>query len=97
MTTPDGAAERPPTSERTSITMPVDLADFARKRAGGNLSAYLANLVADDRRRAVVWERLAEHGYQGGLAPTEEGRQRARHRLDQHRAKRAGGSGQRAA
>jgi hypothetical protein len=95
MTTPDEVTRTG--SERTSITMPVDLAEYARKRADGNLSAYLAGLVAEDRRRAQVWERLAEHGYQGDLAPTEEGRRRARARLDEHRAKRARGTGQRAA
>jgi hypothetical protein len=85
------------TSERTSITMPVDLAAFARSRAGGNMSAYLASLVAEDKRRTAAWERLAEFGYRDELAPTAEGRRRARRLLDEHKARRHGGTGQQAA
>jgi len=87
-----------PTSARTSISLPVDLAEFARSRAAGNTSGYIADLIAEDRRRVRVWERLAEHGYTGDKAPTDEGRQRARSLLERRHAKKAaGGGGQRAA
>lgn len=45
---------------RTSITMPIDLAEYAQRRAGGNLSGYLADLVADQRRREAVWARRGD-------------------------------------
>ncbi|GIG00920.1 hypothetical protein [Catellatospora citrea] len=84
---------------RTSITMPVSLAEFARARSGGNFSAYLASLVERDRRRDLAHQRLAEFGYEDDMAPTEEGRARARAVLEAHRERKRmlGGSGQRAA
>jgi hypothetical protein len=98
---PGGAkGQDEPTAFRTSITMPVDLGAYAKSRApGGNMSAYLSGLVAEEQRRELVWQRLADHGYVGDLAPTEEGRLRARAVLTRHRAKktRGGGTGQKAA
>jgi hypothetical protein len=79
---------------RTSITMPTDLAAFARSRSGGNFSGYIQSLVEREQRRVTALERLAEHGYVGDLAPTEAGRALARARLEQHRARKAtGGAG----
>jgi hypothetical protein len=83
-----------PISARTSISLPVDLAEFARSRASGNTSSYIAGLIAEDRRRLRVWERLAEHGYTGDKTPTDQGRERAREKLEQHRSRRKAGGEQ---
>jgi len=76
-----------PASARTSISLPTDLAEFARSRASGNTSGYIAGLIAEDRRRVRVWERLAELGYTGDKTPTDQGRERAREKLERHRAR----------
>jgi hypothetical protein len=92
VTTPDSARSQAADeggTVRTSITMPTDLAAFARSRAGGNFSGYIQSLVEREQRRVTALQRLTEHGYTGDLAPTEAGRARARARLEQHRAKRA--------
>ncbi len=46
---------------RTSIELPMDLAEYAQRRAGGDLSGYLTDLVADQRRREASRARPAEH------------------------------------
>ncbi|MEV4411552.1 hypothetical protein [Catellatospora sp. NPDC049609] len=98
MTTPDEKAGPGGGTFRTSITMPINLAEYAQARSGGNFSAYLTSLVERDRRREVAQQRLAEFGYVDDMAPTEEGRARARARLEAHRSRtRTGGTGQRAA
>jgi hypothetical protein len=87
---PESAGEESGTV-RTSITMPIDLATFARSRSGGNFSGYIQALVEREKRRVTALQRLEEHGYTGELAPTEAGRALARARLERHRAKRAAG------
>jgi hypothetical protein len=73
--------------KRTSITLPVNLAEYAARR--GNTSAYIAGLIAKDQRRERILQALADHGYVGDLAVTEEGLARARERLDRGVASRA--------
>jgi hypothetical protein len=74
---------------RTSISLPISLAEYATRRAGGNTSAYIAGLIASDQRRERMRARLEQHGYVGDMAITDEGRARARARLDAAAASRA--------
>jgi hypothetical protein len=59
------------TSDKTSISLPTDLAEYARSK--GNASAYLASLIAADRRRAQLADLFARQGYTDDQAITTEG------------------------
>jgi hypothetical protein len=86
-----------PGYRRTSISLPTSLADYAVRRAGGNTSAYIAGLIESDQRRERIRQSLERHGYVGDMAITEDGRARARARLDQAGARRAARRGTRRA
>jgi hypothetical protein len=77
------------TYRRTSISLPTGLAEYAARRGGGNTSAYIAQLIAQDQRRENVLRSLERHGYVGEMAVTDEGLARARERLDRAAARRA--------
>ncbi|WP_117215465.1 hypothetical protein [Allorhizocola rhizosphaerae] len=70
-----------PSTEKTSISLPADLAEYARRRAAGNTSAYIAGLIERDKRNEQIRLMLEEHGYVGDLAITEAGKDRMRARL----------------
>ena len=76
-------------TEKTSISLPADLAEYARRRAEGNTSAYIANLIERDRRLERIRLRLEKHGYVGDLAITEAGKAVMRERLARAERKRA--------
>jgi hypothetical protein len=76
-------------TEKTSISLPIELAEYARRRADGNTSAYIAGLIERDRRIERVRLRLEEHGYVGDLAITEVGKAAMRERLASAERKRA--------
>jgi hypothetical protein len=84
-------------SEKTSISLPTDLAEYARRRAEGNTSAYIASLIERDRRVERTRLALEEHGYVGELAITEQGKEVMRERLNRAQAKRAQRRGEQAA
>lgn len=77
--------------DRTSISLPVDLAEYARAKGSGNTSAYLASLIEKDRRLDRIKAMLAEHGHTGDRAITDAGVAAMRERLSQVRRKRAQG------
>ncbi|WP_212842389.1 hypothetical protein [Catellatospora sp. IY07-71] len=77
--------------DRTSISLPVDLAEYARAKGKGNTSAYLASLIERDRRLDRIKAMLAEHGYTGDRAVTDVGVAAMRERLNQVRRQRANG------
>jgi hypothetical protein len=78
-----------PSTEKTSISLPTDLAEYARHRAAGNTSAYIASLIARDRRADRARQLLEAHGYTGPLAITEEGKAAMRERLERAERSRA--------
>jgi hypothetical protein len=78
-------------TDRTSISLPVDLAEYARTKGKGNTSAYLARLIEKDRRLDRIKEMFVEHGYTGALAITDEGVADMRDRLHRVRHERARG------
>lgn len=86
-----------PRTEKTSISLPTDLAEYARRRAAGNTSAYIAGLIEQDKRNEHTRKLLEEHGYTGALAITDEGKAKMRARLDRAEASRGARRGQRAA
>jgi hypothetical protein len=51
-------------TEKTSISLPTDLAEYARRRAAGDTSAYIAGLIERDRRNETIRQALEDHGYQ---------------------------------
>jgi hypothetical protein len=77
-------------TERTSVSLPVDLAEWARERSGGNVSGYIAGLIARDKRRAAFMQLSADAGYVGENAITEAGIARMGERLHALNARRAG-------
>jgi hypothetical protein len=92
--------DAPETSERRvkSYSLPAELAEYVERKAGRRgASAYISNLIAADRHRDLVRQELAEFGYTGDMEITDEGRARARRRLDRHAASRAARSRQQAA
>ncbi len=70
-----------PSTEKTSISLPAELAEYARRRASGNTSAYIAGLIERDKHNESVRNKLEDHGYVGPLAITEAGKDRMRERL----------------
>lgn len=76
-------------TEKTSISLPADLADYARKRAAGNTSAYIAGLIEQDKRSETTRLMLEDHGYVGDLAITEKGKAAMRERLARASLRRA--------
>jgi len=70
-----------PATEKTSISLPADIAEYARHKAAGNTSAYIAGLIEKDRRSERTRQLLEEHGYVGDLAITEDGKAAMRERL----------------
>jgi hypothetical protein len=84
-------------TNRTSISLPVDLAEYARAKGQGNTSAYLARLIEKDRRLDRIKAMLAEHGYTGDLAVTDAGVVAMRDRLHRTRQERTRRRQQRAA
>ena len=86
-------------TERTSISLPVELAEYARQK--GNASQYIAGLIAQDRDRVERAARLRDmferHGYTGDKAITDEGVARMTDRLRDHQARRAAARGEQAA
>jgi hypothetical protein len=82
--------------DRTSISLPVDLAEYARTKGQGNTSAYLASLIEKDRRLDRIKAMFVDHGYTGDLTITDEGVSAMRDRLHRVRRERARGK-QRAA
>lgn len=74
---------------RTSVSLPVDLAEYARAKGQGNTSAYLASLIAKDRHLDEIKTMLIEHGYTGDRAITGEGVETMRDRLRTVRLARA--------
>ncbi|MEU8074961.1 hypothetical protein AB0B31_05880 [Catellatospora citrea] len=75
--------------DRTSISLPVDLAEYARAKGNGNTSAYLASLIEKDRRLDRIKAMLVEHGYTGEQAITDDGVAAMRDRLHRVRRERA--------
>jgi hypothetical protein len=73
---------------RTAVSLPVDLAEWAKARGGGNFSSYLADLIRADKRRVDLAEMFEGHGYVGDKAITESGVDVARTRLHGLRARR---------
>ena len=76
-------------TDRTSVSLPVDLAEYARKKGKGNTSNYIASLIEKDRRLDAVKAMLAEHGYVGDKAITDEEVAAMRDRLHGVRRERA--------
>ncbi|MEV0459447.1 hypothetical protein [Catellatospora methionotrophica] len=77
------------TRERKTLSLPVDLAEYAERRGQGNTSAYVAGLIEKDRRLAGLRQMFAEHGYVGDRAITEEGVAAMRQSLYATRSRRA--------
>jgi hypothetical protein len=75
--------------ERTSVSLPVDLAEYARAKGDGNTSAYLAGLIERDRHLDELRAMFVEHGYTGDMAITEAGVAAMRARLNEVRTRRA--------
>jgi hypothetical protein len=75
--------------DRTSVSLPYDLAEFARAKGKGNTSAYLASLIERDRLLDDLRAMFVEHGYVGSKAITDEGVAAMRSRLNEVRARRA--------
>ena len=74
--------------ERATVSLPSDLAAWARARAGDNVSGYMAGLIRKDKRLVELMEMFERHGYVGDKAITEAGIDAARARLHGHRARR---------
>lgn len=77
--------------DRTTVSLPVDLAEYARAKGNGNTSAYLAGLIEKDRRLDDLRVMFVEHGYVGDKAITDEGVAAMRERLTDLRARRTAG------
>jgi hypothetical protein len=77
------------TTERTSVSLPADLAEYARAKGQGNTSSYIADLIERDRQRDALREMFARHGYTGDKAITEVGVAAMGERLKALRAQRA--------
>jgi hypothetical protein len=77
-------------NERTSISLPTDLAEYAKAKGAGNTSSYIADLIARDRQRDELQAMFAAHGYVGAKAITEAGTAAMGERLRTRRAQRAG-------
>jgi hypothetical protein len=83
-----GIAETDPWRRKT-FSLPTSLAEWVEHKAQGNASAYVASLIEADRHRELAREELRAFGYTGPREITDEGRARARARLDAHAASRA--------
>ncbi|MEV4413605.1 hypothetical protein [Catellatospora sp. NPDC049609] len=93
-------AEHAEATERRvkSYNLPTELAEYVERKAGRRgASAYISNLIAADRHRDLVRQELAEFGYTGDMEITDEGRARARRRLNRHAASKAARAQQQAA
>ena len=84
-------------TERTSVSLPTDLADYARTKGQGNTSGYIAELIERDRRRDELRAMFARHGYTGDKTITDEGATAMGERLHQLRDRRGAQRGQYAA
>jgi hypothetical protein len=76
-------------TERTSVSLPTNLAEWARARGNGNVSSYVARLIAEDKRRQERMAMFADHGYVGDKAITEVGTAAMGERLHTLTAQRA--------
>jgi hypothetical protein len=76
------------TTERTSVSLPPELAEYARAKGNGNTSSYIADLIAHDRDRDELREMFARHGYVGEKAVTDDGVAAMGERLRALRARR---------
>jgi hypothetical protein len=79
-------------NDRTSISLPTDLADYAKAKGAGNTSSYIADLIERDRQRDALHAMFQTHGYAGAKAITETGTAAMGDRLRTLRAQRAGRS-----
>ena len=77
------------TTERTSVSLPADLAEYARTKGQGNTSSYIADLIERDRERDALRDMFTRHGYTGVKAVTDEGVAAMGDRLRALRAQRA--------
>ena len=71
------------------MSLPTDLAEWARLRGEGNVSGYVASLIARDKKRAMLMTMFEQHGYAGEKAITEEGIAAMGERLHALNARRA--------
>ena len=86
----DGVEATGPDWRRKTFSLPTSLADYIEKKAGrGSASAYIAGLIEADRHRETVRQELRDFGYVGPMEVTDEGRARARERLQRHAESRA--------
>jgi hypothetical protein len=76
-------------AERTTVSLPTDLAEWARQRSDGNVSGYVAGLIARDKKRAMLMSMFQQHGYVGDKAITDEGIAAMGERLHTLNARRA--------
>jgi hypothetical protein len=76
-------------TDRTTISLPIDLIAYAREKGRGNTSAYLASLIEKDRRLDRMKLMFVEHGYTSNMAITDEGVAAMRDRLHGLRRRRA--------
>lgn len=76
-------------NDRTSISLPTDLAEYAKAKGAGNTSSYIADLIERDRQRDELRTMFEAHGYTGANAITETGATAMGDRLRILRAQRA--------
>jgi hypothetical protein len=60
-------------TDRTSISLPAHLAEYARVKGAGNTSGYIADLIEHDRQRDELHAMFETHGYTGDHAITDAG------------------------
>ncbi|WP_027345958.1 hypothetical protein [Hamadaea tsunoensis] len=60
-------------TERTSVSLPMDLAEYARAKGKGNTSSYIADLIERDRKRDTLLAMFSRHGYTGDKQVTDDG------------------------
>jgi hypothetical protein len=76
-------------NDRTSISLPSDLAEYAKAKGAGNTSSYIADLIERDRQRDALRAMFEAHGYAGDRTITDAGIAAMGDRLRAVRAQRA--------
>jgi hypothetical protein len=71
-----------------SVSIPVELAEYARSKSQGKTSSCVADLIERDRERDELRAMFARHGYTGDKAITDKGVAEMGNRLRARRAKR---------
>jgi hypothetical protein len=71
-----------------SFSLPTSLAAYVEAKGKGNASAFVASLIEQDQQREHARQWLREFGFVGDMEITDEGRARARARLNTHAASR---------